>query len=165
MNKRTRQYIGLFSAVLSYYVIHEGAHFLYALCIGAFKQINFIGLGVQIDVYSDRMSSVQMGIFCILGSVATTLMAYILVAMIPKLVRSTSKVFKACMHYITIGMLLIDPIYLSILFGFFGGGDMNGISLLVPEVVARSIYGCILIVNIILFFKIVLPRYEKAFEI
>ena len=165
MNKRTRQYIGLFSAVLSYYVIHEGAHFLYALCIGAFKQINFIGLGVQIDVYSDRMSSVQMGIFCILGSVATTLMAYILVAMIPKLVRSTSKVFKACMYYITIGMLLIDPIYLSILCGFFGGGDMNGISLLVPEVVARSIYGCILIVNIILFFKIVLPRYEQAFEI
>ena len=165
MNKRTRQYIGLFSAVLSYYVIHEGAHFLYALCIGVFKQMHFMGLGVQIDIYSDRMSSVQMGIFCILGSVATSLMAYILVVMIPKLVRSDSKVFKACIYYITIAMLLIDPIYLSILCGFFGGGDMNGISLLVSEVFARIIYGSMLIVNIILFFKIVLPRYKKAFEI
>ena len=165
MNKRIRQYIGLLSAVLAYYVIHEGAHFLYALYIGVFKQMNFMGLGVQIDVYSERMSSVQMGIFCILGSVATSLMAYILVAMIPKLVRSASKVFKACMYYITIAMLLIDPIYLSILSGFFGGGDMNGISLLVGEVFARSVYGCMLIVNIILFFKIVLPRYKKAFEI
>ena len=31
MNKRIRQYIGLLSAILTYYIIHEGSHLLYAL--------------------------------------------------------------------------------------------------------------------------------------
>lgn len=31
MNKSMRQYIGLFSAIIAYYVIHEGAHLVYAL--------------------------------------------------------------------------------------------------------------------------------------
>jgi hypothetical protein len=60
-------------------------------------------------------------------------------------------------------MLLIDPLYLSILCGFFGGGDMNGIKLLVPEVVARIVYGLILIGNTFVFVKIVLPKYKLAF--
>ena len=50
MSKRTRQYIGLISAIIAYYVIHEGAHLVYALCTGVFKQIKFMGLGIQIDV-------------------------------------------------------------------------------------------------------------------
>lgn len=48
MSKRARQYIGILAAVAAYYFIHEGAHFLYALFTGVFKQINFMGLGVQI---------------------------------------------------------------------------------------------------------------------
>ena len=55
MNKRTRQYIGLITAVIAYYVIHEGAHLLYALFAGVFKQINFMGLGVQIDIYVEQV--------------------------------------------------------------------------------------------------------------
>ncbi len=39
MNKRARQYIGLIAAVVAYYMIHEGAHLVYALTIGVFKQI------------------------------------------------------------------------------------------------------------------------------
>ena len=67
------------------------------------------------------------------------------------------------MYYITIAMLLIDPLYLSLLYGFFGGGDMNGISLLIPEVVARSMYRIILIINIIVVIKIILPKDQLAF--
>ena len=52
MSKRTRQYLGILAAVVGYYLIHEGAHFLYALLTGVFKQIKFMGLGVQIDVYA-----------------------------------------------------------------------------------------------------------------
>mgnify|MGYP007119925025 CR=1 FL=1 len=47
--------------------------------------------------------------------------------------------------------------------GFFGGGDMNGIKLLVPEVAVRIIYGLVLIVNVFVFVKIVLPKYKLAF--
>ena len=60
MSKRARQYIGLFSAIIAYYVIHEGAHFIYALCIGVFKQIKFMGLGMQIDVYAEQMTLQQL---------------------------------------------------------------------------------------------------------
>lgn len=54
--------------------------------------------------------------------------------------------------------------FLSILCGFFGGGDMNGIKLLIPEVAARIIYGLVLVVNAFVFVKIVLPKYKLAFS-
>lgn len=164
MNKRVRQYVGLLSAVIAYYLLHEGAHLLYALSIGAFKQINLMGLGMQIDIYAEKMTQTQLGVFCMLGSVTTLLTAYILIALIDKIKKCSSKAVKACLYYITIAMLLIDPLYLSILCGFFGGGDMNGIKLLVPEIAARIIYGLVLIVNAWVFVKIVLPKYKLAFE-
>lgn len=164
MNKRVRQYVGLLSAVIAYYLLHEGAHLLYALSIGAFKQINLMGLGMQIDIYAERMTQTQLGVFCLLGSVTTLLTAYILIALIDKIRNISSKAVKACLYYITIAMLLIDPIYLSILCGFFGSGDMNGIKLLIPEVAARIIYGLVLVVNAFVFVKIVLPKYKLAFS-
>ena len=165
MSKRTRQYIGLLSAVLAYYIIHEGAHLIYALITGVFKQINVMGMGVQIDIYAERITDIQLGIFCLVGSVATFVTAYTLVLFTNKIGKNASKIFKACMYYITIAMLLIDPVYLSVLCGFFGGGDMNGISLVVPETVARILYGIILLINIAVFVKIVLPKYKQAFLI
>ena len=164
MSKRTRQYIGLLSAVLAYYIIHEGAHLIYALITGAFKQINVMGMGVQIDIYAERITDTQLGIFCLVGSVATFVTAYILVLFTNKIGESSSKIFKACMYYITIAMLLIDPVYLSVLCGFFGGGDMNGISLLFPELAIRIVYGIILAINVAVFAKIVLPKYQLAFS-
>ena len=164
MNKRVRQYVGLLSAIIAYYLIHEGAHLIYALSIGAFKRTNFMGLGMQIDIYSEKITQAQLGVFCLIGSVVTLLSAYILIALIGKIAKLTSKALKACAYYITIAMLLIDPLYLSVLCGFFGGGDMNGIKLLVPEVVARIIYGVILLVNALIFIKVVLPKYKIAFS-
>ena len=163
MNKKYRQYLGVFLAILMYYVIHEGAHWLYALCIGVFKRINVIGLGVQIDVYAEQMTENQMGIFCIVGSIATAVVAYILIGFIPRISKNGSKVFKACMYYITLALLVLDPIYLSVLCGFVGGGDMNGISLLVPEGVARVGYGVVLVIHAAIIGKIVIPKYTLAF--
>ena len=85
MTKRVRQYIGLLSAIIAYYLIHEGAHFIYALTIGAFKEIKFMGLGMQIDIHSENLTQTQLGIFCILGSIATLIVAYILIALIGKI--------------------------------------------------------------------------------
>ena len=164
MSKRVRQYTGLIAAIVAYYVVHEGAHLVYALCIGVFKQINFIGLGVQIDVYAEQMTSQQLGVFCVVGSIATMIAAYGLVLLADRIKEMESKCFKACMYYITIAMLLIDPLYLSLLCGMFGGGDMNGIALLMPELVARIGYGILLVVNILVFFKVVLPKYKQGFQ-
>lgn len=164
MSKRFRQYLGLLSAITAYYLVHEGAHLLYALSIGAFKQIRFLGLGMQIDVYPGKMTAIQMGVFCLVGSVATMVVAYVLVAAAEILLKATSDVFKACMYYVTIAMLLLDPLYLSVLCGFFGGGDMNGIALLIPELPARILYGVLLLAHGVLFWRVVLPKYRKAFE-
>ena len=68
MSKRTRQYIGILAALAAYYLVHEGAHLLYALFTGVLKQINFMGLGVQIDVYAEHMTNMQLGIFCLVGA-------------------------------------------------------------------------------------------------
>ena len=99
MRKRGRQYLGILSAVLCYYLIHEGAHLFYALCTGVFKEIHFMGMGVQIDVFAETMTDTQMGIFCIAGSAATLIAAYLLVVLAGRICRSDSKVFKACMYF------------------------------------------------------------------
>ncbi len=164
MSKRTRQYIGLLVAVLAYYLIHEGAHFLYACSIGSFKQINFMGLGVQIDIFAERMSSTQLGWFCLVGALASLLTAYGMMLLAPLICRSKSKLFRACMYYCTIALLFLDPLYLSLLCGFFGGGDMNGISLLIPEWIARLCFGALIPINGLLFWKVVLPIYTKSFQ-
>lgn len=164
MSKRVRQYIGLFTAILAYYLIHEGAHLVYALSVGAFKQINFMGLGIQIDIFPDSMSQSQLGVFCLVGSVATFVAAYILIALTGIISRSHSKVLKTCAYYTTLALLLLDPLYLSVLCGFFGGGDMNGIGYLIPVVYARIAYGILLIVNAFVFWKFVLPKYRMMFS-
>lgn len=65
---------------------------------------------------------------------------------------------------ITIAFLLLDPLYLSVLCGFFGGGDMNGIALLCPEWAARCLFGALLLVNGLVFWKRVLPVYRQSFS-
>ena len=75
MSKRTRQYIGILAAVIAYYLVHEGAHLLYALFTGVFRQVKFMGLGVQIDVFRERMTDTQLGVFCLAGALATLCMA------------------------------------------------------------------------------------------
>ena len=163
MNKKARQYIGLLSAVVIYYLIHEGAHLVYALYLGTSKQIHFMGLGMQIKIVDTAMTDTQLGIFCLLGAVATFIAAYILVLLCGKICKSKNKVFRAAMYYITIVMLLLDPLYLSVLCSFFGGGDMNGIALLVPEVAARIGFGILLLVNALVFWKVVLPQYTRTY--
>lgn len=163
MSKRVRQLVGIFAAIVAYYLIHEGAHLLYAVCTGVFKQINFMGLGVQIDVYAERMTDAQLGIFCLVGALATFCAAYLLAALARSICHAKSKLLRAVLYYITIAFLLLDPLYLSILCGFFGGGDMNGIALLCPEWAARSLFGVLLLANGLVFWKRVLPIYRQSF--
>ena len=163
MSKRVRQLVGIFAAIVAYYLIHEGTHLLYAVCTGVFKQINFMGLGVQIDVYAERMTDAQLGIFCLVGALATFCAAYLLTAFAKNICKAKSKLLRAVFYYITIAFLLLDPLYLSILCSFFGGGDMNGIALLLPEWAARVIFGALLLINGLVFRKLLLPVYRHSF--
>ena len=164
MSKRIRQYIGIFAAVIAYYIIHEGAHLVAALHYGTFKEINFMGLGMQIDAYTDRMTDSQLSIFCLVGAVATVLIGWLLVLLCKRICAVKSKVFKTVMWYISLAILIIDPLYLSILCSFFGGGDMNGIKLLLPEIAVRIVFAIIGIIHGIVIWKYLLPEYTKAFQ-
>ena len=164
MTKRTRQYLGILAAIAAYYLVHEGAHFLCAILMGTFKSVHFMGIGVQIDVYSEQMSAAQLGIFCLAGSASTLLVGYVLCVLTEKICTCSSKVVRAIFYYITIAFLVLDPLYLSILCGFFGGGDMNGIQLLCPEWTARIVFCAILVGNALVFWKKVLPIYKNSFE-
>ena len=164
MSKRFRQYFGILAAVISYYIIHEGAHLLVALYYGVFKGINFMGLGMQIDVYADRMTDNQLGIFCLAGPVATLLFGWVVILLAKRICTSKSKLFKTVIWYVSLAILIIDPLYLSILCGFFGGGDMNGIKLLLPETAVRIVFAIIGIIHGIVIWKYLLPKYTKAFQ-
>jgi len=164
MSRRIRQYIGIFAAIAAYYIIHEGAHLVAALYYGTFKGINFMGLGMQIDAYTDRMTHFQLGIFCLAGAVSTVLIGWLLVLLCKRICTIKSKVLKTAMWYISLSILLIDPLYLSILCGFFVGGDMNGIKLLFPEIAVRIVFAIIGIIHGIVIWKYLLPEYTKAFQ-
>ncbi|MBR3682558.1 MAG: hypothetical protein IKL67_03980 [Tidjanibacter sp.] len=163
MNKTYRQYIGIVVAVLLYYIIHEGAHLVVALSQGVFKQINLIGLGVQIDVWADRMSDWQMGIFCLAGPVATLLVGWLMVAFVRQICHCKSSVVRACGWYTSLTLLMLDPIYLSIFYRWVGGGDMNGIALLWPTGVVSAAAIVVGIINLLLIWKILYPTYTKSF--
>ena len=164
MSKQIRQYIGIVTALFAYYLVHEGAHLLYALFTGVFKQIKFMRLGVQIDVYTEHMTSLQLGIFCVVGVLATLIVGYLLTALAKKICKIKSKLFRAMFYYMTIACLFLDPLYLSFLHSFLGGGDMNGIALLCPEGLARCFSGILLVVNGFVFWRLVLPIYRQSFS-
>ena len=164
MSKRTRQCIGILFAIVAYYIIHEGAHLVIALMFHSFKKINFMWLGIQVDVYRDRLTDIQLGVFCIAGATATLIMGYLLVGLKDKICQIKSKLIKAILYYITIIMLILDPVYLCLLSGCFGGGDLNGILYLMSQVYVWTILGFFLIFNMWLLIKKVTPAYTKAFK-
>ncbi|MBR5502641.1 MAG: hypothetical protein IKV55_06375 [Oscillospiraceae bacterium] len=164
MPKKIRQYIALLFAVAAYYVLHEGAHFLCAVCMGVFKSIRFMGLGVQVQIDAAQLTQLQLGIFCLAGPVAALLGAWLLALLTGRICSCRSKLFRACMYYTTAALLLIDPLYLSVLCGFFGGGDMNGIALLLPAAAARAGFGVLLVLHAALFVKYILPWYKRSFS-
>lgn len=164
MSSNSRKWSGLVAAVLCYYIVHEGSHLLVAYILGVFQKIRFMTLGIQIVIDASGMSDLQLAVFNVAGSVATLCAAYVLVLLKDRILHSGSKLLKAVCYYTTLGLLLIDPIYLSVLCGFFGGGDMNGIILFgVPEGAVRVSYALIGIINAVVLVKYVYPSYKRNF--
>lgn len=151
-------------AVAAYFLIHEGAHLIYALYAGAFQEIRILGLGIQVATYREAMTDLQVGFFCILGPAAALAAGYCLLAAAPALLRFKSQFLRACAYYMTLALLVTDPLYLSVLYPYVGGGDMNGIKLLVPELYARSAFGFLAAVNLIIVFKYIVPAYRQAYR-
>ena len=165
MTATTRKVIGLVAGILIYYLVHEGAHLGLAMLFGVFQEIRFIQMGVQIAItHPNVMSTMQFAVFNVAGAVASLTTAYLLVLFAKRINRISHKVLKAIGYYTTILLLLNDPIYLSVLSGFVGGGDMNGIVMFgISEMVARLLFGILGLVNLAIIWKYVLPVYRAGF--
>ena len=163
--KNLRKWFALICAILLYYIIHEGSHISVALCYGVFEKVNILCLGVQVVANIESLTDFQKAIFCISGSITTLIIAYCLVMFINKIVECKSKFLKAISYYTTLAFLLVDPLYLTIIYKFVGGGDMNGILLIgIPEVVIQLIFAIITMSNILLTIKKIYPAYKKSFS-
>lgn len=163
--KNSRKWFGLICAIILYYLIHEGSHVLVALFYGVFEKIKILGLGVQVVTNIELLSDFQRAIFCVSGCISTLIVGYLLVIFTKKIVKSKNKIIKAICYYTTLVFILLDPIYLMVLYKFVGGGDMNGILLFgIPEVIVQLIFGIIVIINIFLIVKKVYPTYKQSFS-
>ena len=163
--KNLRKWYALICAILLYYIIHEGSHIVVALIYGVFEKVKLLGLGVQVVANAKQLTNYQIAIFCIVGSIVTLLVGYFLVLNTKRIVESKYKILKAIAYYTTLSFLLIDPLYLTIMYKFVGGGDMNGILLFgIPEIVLQLIYGSITIINFFLINKKIYPEYKKSFS-
>jgi len=163
VRRNVRKIGALLAAIVLYYVVHEGAHLLYALKLGVFRRVAFTGLGVQIVTYREQMNDVQTAVFCVLGAAATFVAGWLLVLLMPRILKSRHLFFWAAAFYTTIVFLLNDFVYLSVLYPYVGGGDMNGIKLIVPEGAARILAGVILAVHLVIIARYVYPVYRDRF--
>ena len=166
LEKSVKQWLGIFIAIVSYYIIHEGTHLLLALILGVFEKIRFVGiLGIQIVTTKGSLNGINLALFSGLSSIVTILIGYIL-AFHPSVYKIKNKNILIGIYYITLCFLLLDPLYMSILSKFIGGGDLNGIitGLKTSDIVFRIVFGIILIINMLLFKNKVCPRYNRIFK-
>lgn len=129
-----------------------------------FRQINLIGFGIQVELFRERVSDVQLGIFCLAGPAAAIVAGYMLALAARWIVKCRSLLFRAIAYYASLVLLMVDPLYLSFLYSFVGGGDMNGIALIFPETAVRILFGAMAAIHAFLLFKHLLPIYRKAYE-
>ena len=95
LTTNSRKWFGVLVAILLYYILHEGAHLLAALCFDVFHQIRFMGIGVQIAARTELLTDLQTAVFCVVGSIASLIGAYVLVWAAKFITKSGSKVLKA----------------------------------------------------------------------
>lgn len=104
MSTRVRKYVALLVAIVVYYIVHEGAHLLAALCYGVFRSIRFVGVGMQVVIEESALSETQLGVFCLVGALATFVVAWMLVWAAPRICRMKSKLSRAIFYYISLAM-------------------------------------------------------------
>ena len=79
LEKSVKQWLGVFIAIVSYYIIHEGTHLLLALILGVFEKIRFVGIwGIQIVTTEGSLNGINLALFSGLSSIVTISIGYIL---------------------------------------------------------------------------------------
>ena len=166
LEKSVKQWLSIFLAIIAYYIVHEGMHLLIALLLGVFEKVRIIGLiGIQIVTTENSLSGVNLAIFSGLSSIVTVLIGYILVFS-KSIYKIKNKNVLTAIYYVTLCFLMLDPLYISTLAPYVGGGDLNGITtgLAISGTPIRIIAGIILIINFMIFKKTMHPKITGMFK-
>lgn len=167
MERKYRQFFFWFLAALTYLIIHEGVHFIQALIHDNFNGFRFNGLGVEVLITEPlTIGGWQLAFFSGLSSVVTVLIGYLILALTTPILSLRSQFVKNYFYYLALILLLLDPLYISVL-SFFVGGDINGIAmgLGIPYMGIRIVFLIILLFNIYLVTKTLYPRYTEDFRV
>jgi len=165
VRRNLKLWIGIIIAIIMYYVIHEGTHFVQAVLTDNFDSIRLVGVvGIEIMI-KEVPTGLALTLFSGLSSVMTVFFGYIFVIIMPKILMMNNKMVKVALYYITIILLSLDPIYLSILHRYVGGGDMNGIikGLNISSLPISIVFGILAVINIYIIIKKVHPAYKRNF--
>ena len=115
IRKNLKLWLGLFISIIIYYIIHEGTHLIQAILASNFDYIRFVGIiGVEIMI-KEVPIGLEFAMFSGLSSIVTILLGYLLIINMSKILILNSKMIKIIFYYTTIILLVLDPIYMSIL--------------------------------------------------
>ena len=101
LEKSVKQWLGVFIAIVSYYIIHEGTHLLLALILSK----NFCRY-MRIQIVTEIISG--------LSSIVTISIGYIL-AFHPSIYKIKNKNILIAIYYITLCFLYLTLIYVNII--------------------------------------------------
>lgn len=161
MNGLVRRYLYFLFAGITYLIIHEGIHIILAQIFGIYEGIRILPLGVEVEIIQPlTIGGFKLATFSGLSSVVTVLIGYILFVISPKILKLNNQPAKNYIYYVTFVLLLLDPVYISLV-SFFVGGDINGIALglNLSFMTIRGAYFIIAAFNTYLVYKKLYPAY------
>jgi len=118
-----------FSAIISYYLLHESLHIIISLFFDEFHSVKLSLIGPEIIYKSEiaQRMDLKWGIISGMSNFVTIITGYILLVFGKKIIEMKWSFIKKHFFYLTIAFLLVDPINL-VLGPFIYGGDALGIS-------------------------------------
>ena len=122
-------WLAFLGSVLVYFFLHEGLHFSISLCYDEFHKLIFHLYGpeiVYITIVENR-KGFQWFLISGMSNMFTIALGYALYLIKRRILEINIVYLKSFLYYLTIIMLLVDPLNLSI-GPFIYGGDAKGIA-------------------------------------
>ena len=158
-----RKFLILILIILFYLVIHEGIHITVAAAFNEFETVrwNVIGPEVIFSTPVAQREGFKWALISGVSNIVTLMIGYILLVKAETFGKHQSIFLKGYFYFLTILLMVADPLNLSI-GPFFYGGDVNGIAegLNIHRYWLQSIFLVIVFLNRELIVRILLPAYN-----
>jgi len=162
MAKLMKRWLYFLFAAAIFAVLHEGMHALMASLFGEYESFHIRPFGLEVNFVTpvEDRHGVEWAFISGVSNLLTLLLGYLLLILAGRLSRLHSEFLVASFFYLTLLLLLLDPLNLSI-GPFIYGGDANGIAfgLGVSRYLIQAFFFMVLLVNRELVAQKLLPAY------